>query len=114
MVDFKAVEWEHREHCRQYITPERIAEAARKIVAQSRFPALKSKSRRQGPHADDIIVDLCPMHYGMQEKNPMDFINFYSKQHPDSELPIISSKPVYVAQWRSTQNVRLPDRETFR
>jgi hypothetical protein len=41
--------------------------------------------------AKDIIVDLCQMHYGMQEKNPLDFINFYSKHNPNSKLAAIDS-----------------------
>jgi deoxynucleoside triphosphate triphosphohydrolase SAMHD1 len=37
-----------------------------------------------------VIVDLSPMHYGMKDKNPLDFIKFYSKNFPDREiLPVI-------------------------
>jgi len=92
MVDYKVFEWEYRERCREYITPERIADAAR-ALSQSRSPDITENTEQQ-KHvlAKDIIVDLCPMHYGMQEKNPLDFINFYSKHNPNSELPAADSK----------------------
>ncbi|KAJ2929353.1 hypothetical protein H1R20_g7742, partial [Candolleomyces eurysporus] len=36
--------------------------------------------------ADDIIVDITTMHYGMKEHNPVDFTKFYSKKHPDKPM----------------------------
>lgn len=33
--------------------------------------------------ANDIIVDFSLMHYGMKEKNPLDFVKFYSKRNPN-------------------------------
>jgi deoxynucleoside triphosphate triphosphohydrolase SAMHD1 len=89
MVDYKVFEWEYRERCREYITPERIADAA---LALSRSHSPDPKAITEHVLAKDIIVDLCSMHYGMQEKNPLDFINFYSKHNPDSELPAAESK----------------------
>ncbi|KIM78005.1 hypothetical protein PILCRDRAFT_608246 [Piloderma croceum F 1598] len=80
MVDYKVFEWEYRERCREYITPERIADAAQ-ALSRSRSPDPRAKTEHV--LAKDIIVDLCPMHYGMQEKNPLDFINFYSKHNPN-------------------------------
>jgi hypothetical protein len=87
MVDYKVFGWEYRDLCRQHITPERIADAVR-ALAQPRTPARGASSSRQRDvlSAEDIIVDLSPMHYGMQEKNPMEFIFFYSKYKPNGEL----------------------------
>jgi len=75
-VDYKVFGWEYRELCREHITPERIAEAAREVHAtHSQTGKLCS--------ATDVIVDLSFMHYGMQEKNPMHSIKFYSKNNPN-------------------------------
>lgn len=89
LVDYKVFNWEHRELCRQHITPERIADAAKVLFRKS-----KDKRTDIMPCAGDVIVDLSPMHYGMQEKNPLDFIKFYSKHNPNSELPAVESKPL--------------------
>ncbi|KAL0948970.1 hypothetical protein HGRIS_009072 [Hohenbuehelia grisea] len=32
--------------------------------------------------AEHVIVDFSPMHYGMKEKNPLDFVKFYSNMNP--------------------------------
>lgn len=80
IIDYKAFGYEHRERCRQLITPERIADAAKAL-----------SPHENAPSAEEVIVDICPMHYGMQEKNPLDFINFYSKRKPNGELSIFNS-----------------------
>ncbi|KAA1479101.1 HD-domain/PDEase-like protein [Dentipellis sp. KUC8613] len=33
--------------------------------------------------ADDIVVAISKLHHGMSEKNPLDYIKFYSKRHPN-------------------------------
>lgn len=71
-VDFKALPWEYHD-IEKEITPERIAETARKQNPASTLTA------------DQIIVNANLMHYGMKEKNPVDFIKFYSKTNPNSE-----------------------------
>lgn len=76
MVDYKVLGWEYKDICREHITPQRIADSINAMPANQK--ALKVP-------ANDIIVDLSPMHYGMQDKNPLDFIHFYSKNHPNSE-----------------------------
>ncbi|TFK53350.1 HD-domain/PDEase-like protein [Heliocybe sulcata] len=77
-VDFKNFEWAYLGLCREYITPQRIVEAAMKIAAsRTATDAISELS------AKDVIVDVCPMHYGMKDKNPLDFIRFYSKSNPD-------------------------------
>ncbi|KZP19123.1 HD-domain/PDEase-like protein [Athelia psychrophila] len=70
-VDYKVFRYQDLDVCRQHLTPERIAEAARRLQQVGTITA------------DDVIVDLTTMHYGMKEKNPLDFINFYSKSMPN-------------------------------
>ena len=36
----------------------------------------------------DVIVDFSTMHYGMKEKNPLDFVKFYSKRSPNGMCSI--------------------------
>ncbi|TFY68861.1 hypothetical protein EVG20_g3395 [Dentipellis fragilis] len=33
--------------------------------------------------ADDVVVAISKLHHGMSEKNPLDYIKFYSKRHPN-------------------------------
>ena len=70
-VDYNFFRFQDRDVCREHITPERIAAAARGMGTPIT--------------ADDVIVDLTTMHYGMYEENPLHFINFYSKSMPNSE-----------------------------
>jgi len=58
---------------------------AARVISRSLTPSPKNKNNGQENvlSAEDIIVDLSPMHYGMQEKNPLDFIKFYSKHRPN-------------------------------
>lgn len=82
-VDYKVFRWEDRDVCRAHITPERIAEAARSLNAILGGELIT---------AEDVIVDLTTMHYGMQEKNPLHFINFYSKNMPNSKRVFVRAK----------------------
>jgi hypothetical protein len=104
MVDYKVFSWDYRELCRQHITPESIADAAR-VISRARIPSPSSTNENDRQEsvlsAENIIVDLSPMHYGMQEKNPFDFIKFYSKHRPNGELHAINSKLGYSAKWCS-------------
>jgi hypothetical protein len=87
-VDYKVFNWEYYELCQKYITPERIVEAAKALpsdtvdgdLSQSGGVTVDSLS------ANHVIVTLTPMHYGMKEKNPLDFVKFYSKHKPNSKL----------------------------
>lgn len=35
------------------------------------------------PH--HVLVDLIARHHGMEDKNPLDYVKFYSKQHPNGK-----------------------------
>ncbi|KAF7979517.1 hypothetical protein HWV62_42088 [Athelia sp. TMB] len=69
-VDYNFFRFQERDVCREYITPERIAAAAQGMGTPIT--------------ADDVIVDVTTMHYGMYEQNPLHFINFYSKNMPNN------------------------------
>ncbi|KAJ2912276.1 hypothetical protein MD484_g8137, partial [Candolleomyces efflorescens] len=79
-VTWKAVEFTSKKDIQDYITPERIMEKVRKAFDE------EGCIDRLTLKADDIIVDLTTMHYGMKEHNPVDFTKFYSKKHPDRPM----------------------------
>ncbi|KAJ7196961.1 hypothetical protein GGX14DRAFT_671390 [Mycena pura] len=75
-VDQRSVEWERQAIFRELITPERVVQEARRLAEE------------QGADIDldaltpaSVIVDYATMHYGMKEKNPLDFVKFYSKRN---------------------------------
>ncbi|KAJ6598378.1 hypothetical protein DFH09DRAFT_1131650 [Mycena vulgaris] len=75
-VDGRIVEWERRQVFRECITRERIVEEALKLAAQDR-----TEIDLTDLTPDSVIVDHATMHYGMKEKNPLDFVKFYSKHN---------------------------------
>ncbi|GBE79040.1 HD-domain/PDEase-like protein [Sparassis crispa] len=103
MVDYKVFEWSYIDHCRRYFTPERIVDAVKRLpatlLASREVEDLdteegegEGKSEGVGEPIDGdiaaleprhVIVDLSRMHYGMKDKNPLDSVKFYSKQHPN-------------------------------
>ena len=34
---------------------------------------------------EHVIIDHAPRHHGMQDRNPLDFVKFYSKHNPNRE-----------------------------
>lgn len=76
VVDYKVYPWDYRERCRKNITPERIVEAARKVASGSDNTFVGELS------PSHVIVNLSPLHYGMEDKNPLEFVRFYSKHSP--------------------------------
>jgi len=98
-VDYKVFDWEHREFLQENITPEDIvAEAKRECSARA---ASGQPAAELGFETDDesddispediedltkekVIVSFSTMHYGMKEKNPLDFVKFYTKRRPNS------------------------------
>ncbi|KAF7331095.1 HD-domain/PDEase-like protein [Mycena venus] len=75
-VDQRVIELERSKTFRIHITPLRIVEEARRLA---------------DPHLDlteltpdSVIVDHTTLHYGMKDKNPLDFVKFYSKRNPDT------------------------------
>ncbi|KAG6827134.1 hypothetical protein H0H92_013083 [Tricholoma furcatifolium] len=82
MVDFKVVDWEWAEVFRENITSTRVFEAARREL-DARDGGKEEGAPRSVLEEDDVIIDFLMMHYGMKERNPLDFVKFYSKTHPD-------------------------------
>ncbi|KAJ6544294.1 hypothetical protein B0H19DRAFT_1170253 [Mycena capillaripes] len=75
-VDQRIVEWERREIFYRHITRERIVEAAIRVAKQENTDVDLTELT-----PDSVIVDHSTMHYGMKEKNPLDFVKFYSKRN---------------------------------
>ena len=44
---------------------------------------------------EHVIVDVSEMHYGMKEKNPLRFVKFYSKKHPDREYILATNSWIF-------------------
>lgn len=95
-VDYKVFDWEHREFLEENITAAGIvAEAKRECSA--RIGQSASQLDPEIDSEDDVITledieDLTPdkvivafstMHYGMKDKNPLDFVKFYPKNRPN-------------------------------
>ncbi|KAI0062281.1 HD-domain/PDEase-like protein [Artomyces pyxidatus] len=101
-VDYKVFDWEHRTLLKQKITAEAIVAEA-KLVCSDRS-SLPSSPLPEGVNyterdendddaispedvadltADHVIVEHSKMHYGMQDKNPLDYIKFYHKNSPN-------------------------------
>ncbi|KAF8622436.1 hypothetical protein AX15_007020 [Amanita polypyramis BW_CC] len=93
-VDYKVINWPHREMFRENVTSERIVEEAKKAAEElpKDSPIRGNRDRGRDENDDiidyqsltpnDVIVDFSIMHYGMKEKNPLDSIEFYSKRRP--------------------------------
>ena len=82
-VDFKVVDWQMRPLFKKYITAARIVEACRALsVATTPADDGDSSSLQES----DIVVSFSLMHFGMMEKNPLNFIRFYSKHDPNRRL----------------------------
>ncbi|CCM00278.1 uncharacterized protein FIBRA_02308 [Fibroporia radiculosa] len=78
-VDYKVFPWSRKDICEEYFTPEKIVQAA--LADNGDDPDAFEHGELT---ADHVIVDLAKMHYGMKDKNPLDYVKFYSKQHPNT------------------------------
>ncbi|KAG6894799.1 hypothetical protein C0992_004592 [Termitomyces sp. T32_za158] len=79
MVDYKVVDWPWAEIFQENITPQGIVEAAREDSKTD--PSIQEIVKTLS--VEHVICDFSLMHYGMKEKNPLDFVKFYSKRHPN-------------------------------
>lgn len=71
-VDFKVIDWPLRPLFQKHITAARIVEASRALsVVEDGDSASLQES--------DVVISFRLMHFGMKEKNPLDFVRFYSK-----------------------------------
>ena len=83
-VDHKSIKWEFRDVFQRHVTPEHIVQA---VQGSTTYPM----DTIVLPHAaslqvSDVIVCFSTMHYGMKERNVLDFVKFYSKHKPNGEL----------------------------
>ncbi|EMD31788.1 hypothetical protein CERSUDRAFT_119364 [Gelatoporia subvermispora B] len=85
-VDFKVFPWDYKDICKEYFTPEKIVAAAKAVAAEHALNGQETADPAdvEALSPGHVIVDLAKMHYGMQDKNPLDFVKFYSKHHPDT------------------------------
>jgi len=74
-VDYKVIDWPLQALFHEHITSKAIVDAANALN-----PAWKGSDTLE---EDDVKVDFSVMHYGMKEKNPLDFVRFYSKRMPN-------------------------------
>ncbi|KAG5350405.1 hypothetical protein C0989_011193 [Termitomyces sp. Mn162] len=87
MVDYKVVDWPWAEIFQNNITPEGIVEAARELSEED--PSIRELVKTLS--VEHVICDFSLMHYGMKEKNPLDFVKFYSKRHPNGKHGFLDS-----------------------
>ncbi|KAI0337332.1 HD-domain PDEase-like protein [Trametopsis cervina] len=82
-VDYRVWPWQLREFFRERVTAASIVQAARRYAAEQGRSDHIDPSILLGLRVDHVIVDVAVMHYGMREKNPLRYVKFYSKRHPD-------------------------------
>ena len=68
---------------KKHITRAHIVEACRALSIVT-TPADDGDS--SSLQETDIVVSFSTMHFGMKEKNPLDFVRFYSKHDPNRRL----------------------------
>ncbi|KAJ3506577.1 hypothetical protein NLJ89_g6795 [Agrocybe chaxingu] len=109
-VDYKVIDWPHRELFRANITKAAIVKEVRALrLSEVSTPVLETTTsvgmedqtdvdemlaasasaesmmvvdgKLEELEEEDVIVDFSMMHYGKKEKNPLDFVRFYSKRN---------------------------------
>ena len=90
MVGLKVFSWERRATCKECITPASIVRAAKGLSSQFAGDLLESLTEA------DVIVDVADITYGgaIKDKNPVDFVKFYSKYNPNRECPSFDWPPI--------------------
>ncbi|KAI0285127.1 hypothetical protein BGY98DRAFT_947337 [Russula aff. rugulosa BPL654] len=95
-VDYKVFDWEHRELLEENVTPAGIVAAAKKesstrvkLPTPGVDPEIDNEENIITPEdirdltPDKVIVTFSTMHYGMKDKNPLEFVKFYPKTRPN-------------------------------
>lgn len=103
-VDYKVIDWPDREIFTNHITPRKIIDSAIALSSVMNTPVIGDldlmSTKLCVPKGDrtaskpllqesDVIVDFSIMHYGMREKNPLDFVRFYSKYNMNCRCPLV-------------------------
>ncbi|KAH9887730.1 HD-domain/PDEase-like protein [Cubamyces lactineus] len=92
-VDFKVFPWHCKAQLKKVFTPEAVVAAFKKLyreckVLKDASPHLSELAHVAEEDADalgpeHVIIDQAPRHHGMQDRNPLDFVKFYSKHNPN-------------------------------
>ncbi|KAH9931390.1 hypothetical protein B0H21DRAFT_96613 [Amylocystis lapponica] len=84
-VDWKVFDWDYRDILNEHFTPEKIVRAAKTWAATNPDAPLFENDDElvDALEPRHVIVDTSKMHYGMQDRNPLHSVSFYSKHHPD-------------------------------
>lgn len=77
-VDYNLFGWELYSMLKESVTPELIVERCRALGAPDTLTP------------EHVIVDMGTLHYGMQDRNPLETVKFYSKRHPNGTCSAIS------------------------
>ena len=83
-VDFKVFAWDQRAELKALFTPESVVKAFNaKYVEDPALhnPEVDALAKEFSP--SHVIIDVTERHHGMKNENPLDFMKFYSKHHPD-------------------------------
>jgi deoxynucleoside triphosphate triphosphohydrolase SAMHD1 len=93
-VDQNVFDWASKATLKTAVTPELIVRAARELFASTE----DAEERALAATLDvrHVIVDIGSLHYGMQDRNPIDFVKFYSKEHPNGKY---SARFPYWSNW---------------
>lgn len=89
LVEYKAVGWLNIDVVQEHVTPERIVAAAKALPRAATSAGDMTPIDVDALTKDDVIVDFSLMHYGMKERNPLDFVKFYSKRNPNHGAPAV-------------------------
>ncbi|TBU43954.1 HD-domain/PDEase-like protein [Dichomitus squalens] len=97
-VDNKVFPWDQKADLKAMFTPESVVKAFKELYAGN--PTLDSSEQLDGLDNDPekvkvlaeelspehVIIDLTERHHGMKDENPLHFMKFYSKHHPDKGI----------------------------
>lgn len=80
-VDWYVGKFEQFRSFKDRITPDVIVDEAKRkyLDRESLDNACPAREDVQSLSREHVIVDISVIHYGMKEKNPLDFVRFYSK-----------------------------------
>lgn len=89
-VDYRVWQWHLKDLLRDRVTPKSIVETAKRHAADHPHDSdVPDPAIVQALSVGHVIVDVAEMHCGMREKNPLRFVKFYSKRHPDRQHSLL-------------------------
>ncbi|KAH8827314.1 hypothetical protein DL96DRAFT_1606256 [Flagelloscypha sp. PMI_526] len=98
-VDYNYCEYSDLDACRKLVTPRNIVERANVFAQTESLPSIPTSPTdlEERDSADEladeglaadltedmVTVDVVSLHHGMKEKDPLKFVDFYSKHNPN-------------------------------